>query len=250
MRYLLALTVFSLVICHVAALELLLNGYASHNRFDLKVNQSKTIICNVVNNSNAESLIWYRGTQQVNIKPENSVNSSTICLPEVAPEDDGVSFTCLLKRNTTIKWSALLNVTFEPILSGDTQIVAEEGKNVQITCGFKANPAVTMSWRQNGSVVTFPSRFDQHMTRNTWTLTITKVQMEDTANYTCVAVPPSGKEYTLTFEVIVGERKPGLPVEAIGAAVVVGALIIAFGLFARRQRIFKKCMKSRDTTAM
>ncbi|XP_018420977.1 PREDICTED: transmembrane and immunoglobulin domain-containing protein 1 [Nanorana parkeri] len=231
-------------------LSFMLNDYAGNNRFDVIVNQSKTITCKVINNSNAETLIWYRGSQQVDIKAENSVNSSTICLPGVTPEDHGVSFTCLLKRDTTMKWSGQLNVTFEPILSGDKQIFAEEGKNVQIICGYKANPPVTMSWRQNGSIVAYPSRFEQLMTSNAWTLSITKATKADTANYTCVAVTPNGTEYKLTVELLIGDRIPGLPVEAIGGAVVVGTLIILFGLFARRKTIFKHCMKSRNNTAM
>ncbi|XP_040194510.1 transmembrane and immunoglobulin domain-containing protein 1 [Rana temporaria] len=250
MRYLLVLTVFSFFFYQVRALGLKLNCFNSEKCFDLKVNQSQTIKCDVVNNSNTETLIWYRGTQQVDIKPENSLNSSTVCLPAVAPDDNGVSFTCLLKSDTTIKQTVQLNVLFEPILSGDTKTITQAGQNIQLTCGFKANPAVAMSWRRNGSIVAFPSRFEQRMSSNTWTLSITKVAMSDTDNYTCVAVTPSGNVTTLTFELIVGERQPGLPVEAIGGAVVVGCLIICFGLFARRQKIFKQCMKSRHNTAM
>ncbi|XP_073472956.1 transmembrane and immunoglobulin domain-containing protein 1 isoform X2 [Aquarana catesbeiana] len=250
MKYLLVLTVFSFFFYQVRALDLKLNGFNYDNRFDLKVNQSKTIKCDVVNNSNTETLIWYRGTQQVDIKPENSLNTSTVCLPAVAPDDNGISFTCLLKSDMTIKRSVQLNVLFEPILSGDTKTITQAGQNVQLTCGFKANPAVAMSWRQNDSIVSFPSRFEQSMSSNTWTLSITKVEMSDTANYTCVAVTASGNVTTLIFELIVGERQPGLPVEAIGGAVVVAFLIICFGLFARRQKIFKQCMKNKHNTAM
>lgn len=102
--------------------------------------------------------------------------------------------------------NVVLSFSVEPILSGDTKTITQAGQNIQLTCGFKANPAVAMSWRQNGSIVAFPSRFEQRMTSNTWTLSITKVAMSDTANYTCVAVTPSGNVTTLTFELIVGGK--------------------------------------------
>ncbi|KAM5181963.1 transmembrane and immunoglobulin domain-containing protein 1 [Mantella aurantiaca] len=250
MKYLLILIQLSFLFYQVRALGLMLNGLTQGSCLNLGVNQSQTISCSVANNSDAETLMWYREKAQVDIKSENSINISRICLPSVSPDDNGVNFTCLLKRDPTIKLSLMLNVEFQPLLSGDTKIISEEGKNVQITCGYKANPAAVMSWRQNNRTVTFPSRFEQRMTSDTWMLSITKAQMSDTANYTCVAERFNETEVTLTFELIVGVRKPGLPIEAIVAAVVVGALVIAFGFFARRQKICKPCMKSRNNTSM
>ncbi|XP_066454695.1 transmembrane and immunoglobulin domain-containing protein 1 [Eleutherodactylus coqui] len=234
----------------IKAIQLLMNNASYDNQLSANLSDSATLTCKVVNNTNDETLIWYRGSEQVDIKSENSVNISNVCIPELAFEDNGVSFTCLLKRNTTIKRSVQLNVLFPPTLSGDTHITAEEGKEVQIICGFKANPAATMFWRQNNSLFTLPSHYKQDMTSDTLKLTIEKAQISDSAYYTCVALSSNGTETTRVFELIVGEREPSLPVEAIAAAVVVGALIIIFGIFARRDKIMKVCKKDGTETAM
>ncbi|XP_063813462.1 transmembrane and immunoglobulin domain-containing protein 1 [Pseudophryne corroboree] len=231
------------------AIELLMNNKAYDDQLTLNISESANLRCDVTSNTADETLIWYRGTQQVNIKSENSVNTSNVCIPELTTADNGVSFTCLLKSNTTIKRSLQLNVLFSPELTGDSQITVEVGKNVQITCGFKANPAAIMFWRQNGRVFTLTSRYSVSMTTNSLQLSITKAEMTDTANYSCVALTDNGNETISVFELIVEDRKAVLPVEAIAAAVVVGALIIAFGLFARRDHIIK-CKKSRHDTAM
>ncbi|XP_069801516.1 transmembrane and immunoglobulin domain-containing protein 1 [Dendropsophus ebraccatus] len=231
-----------------SATVLLLNNASHDDRFNANLNATATLRCEVVNNTNDETLIWYRGTQQVDIKSENSVNISNVCIPQLTMEDNGVSFTCALERDLTIKRSVQLNVLYAPVLSGDTRILAEEGKTVQVTCGFKANPAASMFWRQNGSLFTLPSRYKQDMTSDSLLLTIEKVEKTDAANYTCVALLSNGNETVRVIEVIVGDRQPGLPVEAIAAAVVVGALIIAFGLFARRDKLM--CKKNQLDTAM
>ncbi|XP_056416802.1 transmembrane and immunoglobulin domain-containing protein 1 [Hyla sarda] len=229
------------------AIQLLMNNASYDNRFTAPLNDSTVLRCEVVNNTNDETLIWYRGTQQVDIQSENSVNISNVCIPALTIEDNGVSFTCLLKRDTTIKRSVELSVLFSPVLSGDTYITVEEGQTIHITCGFKANPAAAMFWRQNGSMFTLPSRYTQDMASDTLKLTIEKAVKTDSANYTCVALLPNGDETIRVFELIVGDRKPTLPVEAIAAAVVVGALIIAFGLFARRDSIMCKKKDQLDT---
>ncbi|XP_075052997.1 transmembrane and immunoglobulin domain-containing protein 1 [Mixophyes fleayi] len=230
-------------------LQLLLNNITTNGRLSGNVSDSATMRCEVVDNTADETLMWYRGTQQVDIKSENSVNISYVCIEKLTAEDHGVSFTCLLKSNTSMKLSVQLFVLFDPILTGDQQMFVEEGKDVQITCGFKANPAATMFWRQNNSVITLPSNFEEYMTTDSLQLTIKKAEKANAAYYSCVALLTNGTEVVQVIELIVEDRKVPLPVEAIAAAVVVGALVIAFGLFARRDKIIR-CKKSRDDTAM
>ncbi|XP_077150385.1 transmembrane and immunoglobulin domain-containing protein 1 [Ranitomeya variabilis] len=246
---LIILAVLMSLLHKITALKLLLNNATYDNRHNANLSEPAILRCEVVNNIDDESLIWYRGTDQVDIKSENSVNVSSICIPELTIEDNGVSFTCLLKQNTSMKLSLQMNVLFPPKLSGETKILAEEGKTVEITCGFMANPAAAMFWRQNNSLFTLPSRYKQYMTTETLQLTIEKATKADSANYTCVALS-KGNETIRVIELIVGDRQPGLPVEAIAAAVVVGALIIAFGMFARRDQVFKACKKGHHETAM
>ncbi|XP_044143870.1 transmembrane and immunoglobulin domain-containing protein 1 [Bufo gargarizans] len=232
----------------ISATQLQLNGEIRDNQLPANIGSPALLTCEVVNNTNAETLMWYRGTQQVDVKAENNVNVSHVCIPNVTSEDNGVSFTCLLKSDTSVKLSMQLNVPFNPVLSGDTIINGEESKTVQIICGFKANPAAAMFWRKNEKLFTLPDHYKQDMTTDSLHLTIEKVTKKDSANYTCVALS-NGTETTRVFELIVADRKEELPVEAIAAAVVVGALIIAFAIFARRDKIFR-CKKAEDETAM
>ncbi|XP_075189285.1 transmembrane and immunoglobulin domain-containing protein 1 [Anomaloglossus baeobatrachus] len=248
-NYLIVLAALLPLLPQVTGLHLLLNNVTYDNRHTANLNDPVNLRCEVVDNINDASLIWYRGTQQVDIKSENSVNVSNICIPELTIEDNGVSFTCLLKQNTSMKLSLQMDVRFPPILTGETKIMAEEGKTVQITCGFQANPAAAIFWRQNNGLFTLPSRYKQDMTTDTLQLTIDKATKQDSANYTCVALS-QGNETIRVIQLIVGDRQPGLPVGAIAAAVVVGALIIAFGMFARRDKVFRACKKSQNETAM
>ncbi|XP_068126421.1 transmembrane and immunoglobulin domain-containing protein 1 isoform X2 [Hyperolius riggenbachi] len=246
MRYLLLSTVLLFILFQVKAINLALNGASYDNLLSVDADGSTTLQCEVINNTAAESLMWYRGSQQVNVSAVNSVNSSTICLPKVTPDDDQVSYTCLLQRDTNVKRSVLINVNYEPILTGETYLAIQEGQKAVLTCEVKANPAADMAWKKNGRLVNFPDRVEQRMSGNSWTLTITKAVKSDAANYTCVAAPTGSAEKTLMFRLDVSDRDPGLPVEAIGGAVVVGTLIIIFGLVARRDKIFKGCKCRRD----
>ncbi|CAJ0949210.1 unnamed protein product [Ranitomeya imitator] len=97
----------------IITLNLLLNNATYDNRHNANLSEPAILRCEVVNNIDDESLIWYRGTGQVDIKSENSVNVSSICIPELTIEDNGVSFTCLLKQNTSIKLSLQMNVLCE-----------------------------------------------------------------------------------------------------------------------------------------
>ncbi|KAM8977797.1 transmembrane and immunoglobulin domain-containing protein 1 [Pelodytes ibericus] len=206
--------------------------------------------CEVYDNTKAETLTWYRGNRQVNVTSDNSVNSSHVCISPASVQDNGVSFTCMLKSNTTVKVSVLLDVKFAPILSGETSVTVEVGKTAQLTCSFLANPTADMLWRQNGNVITMvQSRYEQQLTSNTFQLIISKAVKKDAGNYTCLA-SINNKTYTREFTLVVEDKKEALPVEAIAAAVVVGALIILFGMFARRDKIFKKCLKVRENTSL
>ncbi|KAM4700810.1 transmembrane and immunoglobulin domain-containing protein 1 isoform 1-T2 [Discoglossus pictus] len=234
----------------VTAVTVQINNNTSSFVVTSNTSTSISLKCDAQNHTKDETLNWYRGNRMVDVKSENSVNSSNVCIYPLTPSDNGVSFTCILKRNTTVKLSVILNVTFSPILSGEQDVTVEEGKNIKLTCGVQANPPAEMAWRQNGSIVKMvKSRFEQSLTSDTFQLSISKAEKSDAAKYTCIAVSTFGKA-TREFNLVVGDKKEVVPIEAIAAAVVVGVLTILFGLFARRDKIFKKCMKSRDGTSL
>ncbi|KAM4795650.1 transmembrane and immunoglobulin domain-containing protein 1 [Rhinophrynus dorsalis] len=228
---------------HVTAVDLMINGMVQSHILSLNVSETASLKCEVHNNTAAETLTWYRGIRQLDIKSENSVNSSHVCITPLSPEDNTVSYTCLLKSDNTVKVSVMLDVKFSPILSGETNVTVEVGKDVKLTCGVKANPQPQMIWKKNGVLVHMvKSRYEQFMTSDTFQLSISKAEKSDSGVYTCTANINEGNSTNTTaldFELVVEDKKDALPVEAIGAAVVVGALIILFAMFARRDKILK-----------
>ncbi|CAH2220109.1 transmembrane and immunoglobulin domain-containing 1 [Pelobates cultripes] len=233
----------------VSALGVSINGHTNSFLLTANTSNSITLTCEVVNNTGNETLLWYRGKSQVDIKTENSVNSSSICIFPVTPQDNEVSFSCVLKSNTSISVSAMLDIKFDPILTGEDNVIVEIEKTAQLTCDFKANPQAAMSWRRNDNLVNMVSRYQQYLTSDSFQLTINKAEKKDAGLYTCMAFI-NGMNFTRSFNLDVADKKDVLPIEAIGAAVVVGALIILFAMFARREKIFKKCLKPHDNTSL
>ncbi|OCT94005.1 transmembrane and immunoglobulin domain-containing protein 1 isoform X1 [Xenopus laevis] len=242
-----------LVMHHVAAVRLELNNKNTSSSLPGNLTETASLKCQVFDNTGDEELIWYRGTRQVDVSSQNNVNSSHICVSPLSTEDNGVSFTCLLKRDNTVKISVILDVKYTPILEGESSVTVEVGKSAQLTCIVKANPQAEMTWKKNGVFVTMEkSRYKQYLDSDKFQLNIDKADKKDAGIYTCVAVANDGNATTTekTFELVVEDKKDVLPVEAIAAAVVVGALVILFGLFARRETFFKPCMKNRHDTSL
>uniref|UniRef100_A0A8C5Q0Q3 Transmembrane and immunoglobulin domain containing 1 n=1 Tax=Leptobrachium leishanense TaxID=445787 RepID=A0A8C5Q0Q3_9ANUR len=231
----------------VSAIGLLLNNRTYDYFMSGNHSEEFNLICEVFDNVGNETLIWYRGSSQVNVSQDNSINSSCIRVFPLSHEDNEESFTCLLKSNTSMKLSLQMDVKFDPILTAENNMTVELEKTVQLSCHFKANPQATMSWLKNGISAPIGPRFAQYLGSDVFQLTITKAESTDAGNYTCQAVTNNGT-FTTKITLIVVAKKAVLPIEAIAAAVVVGALIILFGMFARRNEIFKSCLKARNTS--
>ncbi|MEE6468599.1 hypothetical protein FKM82_008325 [Ascaphus truei] len=234
----------------VTAVELSLNNNAESFMLTSDTADYLGLLCAVHNHTREERLNWYRGIQPLDLRSGKNLNSSQVCISPLTPTDNGVTFTCLLESNTTMKVSVILNIKFPPILSGESSVTVEEEKSTQLTCGIQANPQAEMSWQKNGSTVIMEkSRYQQYLTSDTFQLTISKAQKSDAGTYTCVAVSSMGNQRR-DFQLVVEDKKDAIPIEAISAAAVVGALTLLFGVFARRDKIFKKCMKKRDETSL
>ncbi|KAG8450437.1 hypothetical protein GDO86_002918 [Hymenochirus boettgeri] len=244
-----------LVVYHVTAVGLFLNERPESFVLPCKIHESATLKCEVHNHTKDEVLNWYRGNRQVDVSSKNSVNSSHVCVYPLTPEDNGIEFSCVLNRDSAVKVTVTLDVQFSPILGGESYLTTEVGNNVQLTCSVKANPQAEMSWRKNGSIITLvKSRYEQFVTSDIFRLNINKVEETDAGIYSCVAaiINKNGTTTITTreIELVVKGRKDALPVEAIAAAAVVGALIILFAMFARRDKIFSKCMKKQEDTSL
>ncbi|NXX19336.1 TMIG1 protein, partial [Podargus strigoides] len=219
-------------------LELSVNNHTADFPLTTWLDYNISLSCLVQNSSQAEELLWYRGDGKVDLKDGNKVNVSNICISPATESDNGVTFTCKLARNTSVQVSVTLNVLFPPQLSGEESLQIEEEKDVTLTCNAKSNPQAQTAWYKNNTILTLEqNRYQLYQTSEVFQLSITQVQKSDNGTYTCMVSSPSG-ERSKDFHLIVEDKKPVFPKEAVIAAAVVVILTVFFGIVARRDAIF------------
>lgn len=96
-----------------AGLELSVNNHAADFTLSTGLSPAISLSCLVHNSSQAEELLWYRGDGQVGLKEGNKVNTSNICISPINESDNGVTFTCRLARDKSVKVSVILDVQCE-----------------------------------------------------------------------------------------------------------------------------------------
>ncbi|XP_036622207.1 transmembrane and immunoglobulin domain-containing protein 1 [Trichosurus vulpecula] len=208
---------------------------------------SESLRCAVQNHSQEEELLWYREDGKVDLQDENKINSSDICIYPVSVDDNEVTFTCVLQRNQSMNISVTLNVTYEPILEGTDLQTVEEGSNVKIDCNVQSNPQAQMTWYVNNSILNLEKdRHQIYQTSELFQLSISDVLKSDNGTYSCYAYSPLKLEIK-DFHLIIKDKKITVPIEPIITAVVVVVLTILFGLFARRKKIMKLCIKDKKS---
>ncbi|XP_005525814.1 PREDICTED: transmembrane and immunoglobulin domain-containing protein 1 [Pseudopodoces humilis] len=239
----------SFLACVATGVELSVNNHAADFTLSTQLGPAISLSCLVHNSSQAEELLWYRGDGQVGLKDGNKVNISNICISPVNESDNGVTFTCKLARNKSVQVSVILDVQFPPWLSGEETLHVEEEKDVTLTCNSKSNPQAQSTWfKDNHSLTLQPSRHELYQTSEVFRLSIRKVQKSDSGTYTCMVESPLGNG-TRDFHLIVEDKKPVFPTEAVIAAVVVVSITILFGIVARKDKFFK-CFKKQKETAL
>ncbi|XP_068945280.1 transmembrane and immunoglobulin domain-containing protein 1 [Petaurus breviceps papuanus] len=204
---------------------------------------SESLKCAVQNHNQREELLWYREDRMVDLKDENKINSSDICISPVDKDDNGVTFTCMLQRNESVNISVTLNVIYKPILNGTDRQIVEEGKSIKIDCTVRSNPQARMTWYRNNSVLNLEKDHHEiYQTSELFQLSISNVLKSDNGTYTCHANSSLNLEVK-DFHLIIEDKKITVPIEPIIAAIVVVVLTILFGLIARRKKIMKLCIK-------
>ncbi|NXE87261.1 TMIG1 protein, partial [Menura novaehollandiae] len=220
-------------------LELSVNNHAADFTLSTVLGPPVSLSCLVHNSSEAEELLWYRGDGRVGLKDGNKVNISYICISPVHESDNGVTFTCKLARDKSVQVSVVLDVQFPPRLSGEETLHVEEGKDATLTCRSKSNPQAQTAWyKDNHNLTLQQGRHELYQTSEVFQLSIRKVQKSDNGTYTCVVKSPLG-EGTKDFHLIVEDKKPVFPKEAVIAAVVVVTVTVLFGIVARKDKFFK-----------
>ncbi|NWH56551.1 TMIG1 protein, partial [Geococcyx californianus] len=225
--------------CTTTGLELSVNNHAADFSLSVQLGPPVSLSCLARNSSQDEELIWYRGDGKVDLKDGNKMNISNICISPVTESDNGVTFTCKLARDTSVQVSVTLDVQFPPQLSGEEYLQIEEDKDVTLSCNAKSNPQAQAAWYKNNSILTLQqNRYQLYQTSEVFQFSIKKVQKSDNGTYTCV-LKSSLDEGRKDFHLIVEDRKPVFPKEAIIAAVVVVMLTVLFGIVARKDKICK-----------
>ncbi|XP_014808584.1 PREDICTED: transmembrane and immunoglobulin domain-containing protein 1 isoform X2 [Calidris pugnax] len=238
-----------LLACVATGLELSINNHAADFSLTTMTGPSVSLSCLVQNSSQDEELLWYRGDGQVDLKDGNRVNISHICVSPVTESDNGVAFTCRLARDKSIRVSVTLDVQFPPQLTGEESLHIEEEKDVTMSCNAKSNPQGQTAWSKNNVSLTLEQgRYQLYQTSEVTQLSITKVQKSDNGTYTCVVKSALG-EGRKDFHLIVEDKAPVFPKEAVIAAVVVVTVTVLFGIVARKDKIFK-CFKKSSETAL
>ncbi|NXU19784.1 TMIG1 protein, partial [Pardalotus punctatus] len=222
-----------------AGLELSVNNHAADFTLSTELGPPISLSCHVYNSNQAEELLWYRGDGQVGLKDGNKVNISNICISPVNESDNGVTFTCKLARDKSVQVSVTLDIQFPPRLSGEETLHVEEDKDVTLSCNSKSNPQAQTSWQKDNQSLTLQQNHHElYQTSEVFQLSIKKVQKSDSGTYTCVVQSRLGSG-TKDFHLIVEDKKPGFPKEAVIAAVVVVTITVLFGIVARKDKIFK-----------
>ncbi|NWH85726.1 TMIG1 protein, partial [Aegithalos caudatus] len=234
-----ALLAISFLACVATGVELSVNNHAADFTLTTELVPAISLSCLVHNSSQAEELLWYRGEGKVALKDGNKVNISNVCISPVNESDNGVTFTCRLARDKAVQVSVVLDVQFPPQLSGNQTLHVEEEKDVTLTCNSKSNPQAQSTWYKDNHTLTLQqSRHKLYQTSEISQLSIRKVQKSDHGTYTCVVQSSLGKG-TRDFYLIVEDKKPVFPKEAVIAAVVVVTITILFGIVARKDKFFK-----------
>ncbi|NXU54312.1 TMIG1 protein, partial [Turnix velox] len=223
----------------LSGLELSINDHAADFSISTLPGPPISLSCLVHNSSQEEELLWYRGDGKVDLKDGNRMNISNICVSPVTESDNGVAFSCRLARDTSIQVSVILDVHFLPELSGEELLHVEEEKDATLSCNTKSNPQAQATWYRNNNPLTLEQNYYHlYQTSEVFQLSITKVQKSDNGTYSCVVNSYLG-ERRKDFHLIVEDKKPVFPKEAVIAAAVVVSITIFFGIIAQKDKICK-----------
>nr|KAF6289775.1 transmembrane and immunoglobulin domain containing 1 [Pipistrellus kuhlii] len=185
---------------------LMVNGRTESHTLNTQVGSEASLMCAVQNHTGDEGLLWFREGGAVDLKSENSINSSAICVTSITEDDNGVTFTCRLRRDQSVSISVVLDVPFPPLLSGDDYQTVEEGSAAKLVCNVKSNPQALMMWYKDSSNLTLAKNHHQvQQTSESLQLSITKVKKSDNGTYSCTAYSRWGiktKDFHLVVKVL------------------------------------------------
>lgn len=95
---------------HPKAIDIQSNpGIDSENVIHVDLKGPVSLVC-TLDSQPDEELVWLRNDAVVQLKEGNKKGHSTVCVTPIY-EDNGATFTCYQKENSTVRASVTLNVT-------------------------------------------------------------------------------------------------------------------------------------------
>ncbi|XP_008425370.1 transmembrane and immunoglobulin domain-containing protein 1 [Poecilia reticulata] len=205
-----------------------------------------SLVCFLNGTHEDKELVWLRNGAMIKLIDGNKENNSSICINPVIRKDEGATFTCQLKSNSSHSASVTLSVTYHADLSGSEEVTVEEEESLEMQCDMRANPlATSVTWELNGTMVDL-STWGFIITNNgiNTKLYVKKVDRSlHEGNYTCTVTSPSYGPLNKTFQVTVTDKTIKFPLMPTIAGVVVVALTALLAIISRR-RVIARCFKS------
>ncbi|XP_051537126.1 transmembrane and immunoglobulin domain-containing protein 1-like [Myxocyprinus asiaticus] len=248
MKVLVCLTLILLCyVSHVKAVTIESCPMAAGSFIQTKVEETVTLTCvtdGSMDPSNQHELQWYRNGALVDLKEENRLYRSSLCVQPVTREDNRAIFTCQLKSDVSVNNSIELDVQFPPNLNDIEELFFEETSNAALSCDVHANPPVTVSWKRDGELLDLTT--GSYKTTNngvTAQLTIPKIKRDvHQGLYTCEAHSAVYGIMNKTFKVTVEDKVLKFPLGPTIAGLVVVVCTIVTAIISRRNKI-KECCK-------
>ncbi|XP_071754216.1 transmembrane and immunoglobulin domain-containing protein 1 [Centroberyx gerrardi] len=192
-----------------------------------------------------DELVWLRNGALVQLKEGNKKGRSSVCVSPVTREDNDATFTCQLKGNASANASATLNVTYAPMLSGVEKVAVEEEAELVLQCDVRANPPVSVSWQQEGSLLDLSTGgFMLSSDGFTTQLTVNRVDRSlHQGAYECVIVSSIYGPRSKIFQVTVNDKTMKFPLMPMVAGLVVVVCTTLLAIVSRWKKIAKCCSK-------
>lgn len=216
----------------------------SESVIEVHLEKSVSLVCAVDGTQADEELVWLRNNAAVLLKEENKKGRSSVCVTPVLHEDNGATFTCYMVRNSTIRTSVTLNVTYCPNLSESEDVLVEQEAGLVLQCDILANPPVSnVSWTLNGSTVDlFGGGFSMTTDGSTTQLRVSSVERSlHEGTYQCAADCFNGEKRNKRFHVTVTEKTFKFPLMPMIAGLVVVGLTALLAVLSRWKKITKCC---------
>ncbi|KAK7084980.1 hypothetical protein SK128_001568 [Halocaridina rubra] len=158
--------------------------------------QNVNMLCEA-SGSPLPSVSWYKGSML--ITPEHPHfeildEGEKLQIIEVDKSDEGI-ITCSAKNPAgQDSVSFTLQVLVSPSVAPEaaTEVTVNEGESIALNCPVEGDPAPSIIWSMDGTIIGSSGRDNIDVINNQWSLRITRARNENSGVYTCTATNAAG----------------------------------------------------------